>query len=165
MSMVLANTSVTFCRYSWSEQNRRMLRLLDLHGLARPVKVEGKPVIWTATEKFVSLAGEFTRQAQPQPAHVPFDWSYSAIFERHVMRCIDVVERSFENEYGRKLYSEVDLREVLDAVSIAARADAFYHNSPTARLVGDILTIERQLKVDAAKSGDRVVLEFPIEKK
>ena len=55
------------------------------YGLARSEQLEGAELIWTATEKLVSLAGEFTRR-KPHPAQVPFDCSYSAIFARHRKR-------------------------------------------------------------------------------
>jgi hypothetical protein len=163
IGIMLTNTSDKFARYTWSEQNRRMLRLLDLHDLARPVKQEGGEVTWTATEEFVSLAGEFTHRAQPHPAHVAYNGSYASIFERHIVRCIDAVESYFEIEYGPRPSTDTDVKEILNAVNVIDLADAHYENSLVVRLVREILAIERQRKVAAANRGDGVVLNFPTE--
>ena len=59
MGLLLSNTDKTFAAYKLNDQNRRMLRLLKRHNLAQPVQQNDGEVIWTATERLVSLANFF----------------------------------------------------------------------------------------------------------
>jgi hypothetical protein len=96
------NQSRKFHLSKESAHTRRVaLRLLEDHGLAKLVRRKGAPPTWTATESLIRQAGIFSGQAQPNPVHVPFDESPSAIFDRHRVRCINWVERRFKiNCYG-----------------------------------------------------------------
>ena len=144
MGLFLSNTDKNFAAYKLSDQNRRMLRLLKRHNLAQPVQQKGGEVIWTATERLVSLAGEFTRRKQPYPVQVPVDESYSGTFERHMLRLIDWVEEDYK--------APDVLLDVLDA------AERSYE-----RVIRDITEIERKRKVEAARSVEGVIVKFPIE--
>ncbi len=144
MGLSLSNTDTKFAAYKLSEQNRRMLWLLKKHHLARPVQQNDGKVIWTATERLVSLAGDFTRRNQPNPVQVPVDESYSGTFERHMLRLIDWVEDDYK--------APVKLLDVLHGTERSYE-----------RVIQDITEIERKRKVGAARAVEGVIVTFPIE--
>jgi hypothetical protein len=148
MKLVLNDTSDKFAKYSWSDQTRRMLRLLKRHGLAAPVPEQGGELIWTATEKFFSLAGRLTRLAQPHPVPVPFDDSYSAIFARHIDRLINLVEIDFELELQAEEVDGEESNEHRTSQNESGRHE---------RIVDDIMVIERARRPEPIRSGLHVV--------
>jgi hypothetical protein len=152
MKLVLNDTSDKFVKYSWSDQTRRMLRLLKRHGLATPISEQGGELIWTATERFFSLAGRLTRLAQPHPVPVPFDDSYSAIFARHIDRIINLVEIDYELELQA---AKVDGQESNEHCT--TQNESGCHE----RVVDDIMAIERARRPEPMRSGLHLVSKTP----
>jgi hypothetical protein len=144
MGLMLSNADKKFAACKLSDQNRRMLRLLKRHDLARPVREKDGEVVWTATERLVSLAGDFTRRQQPNPVQVPVDESYAGTFERHMVRLIDWVEEDYK--------APVNLLDVLHTTERSYE-----------RVIRDITEIERKRKVGTARSVEGVIVQFPIE--
>jgi hypothetical protein len=135
--LVLCQTNEKFRDSSNGVKMRRILRLLEVHGLAKLVQRGGSTPTWTATEELIDRAGEYSGRAQPNPAPMPYDDSPAAIFARHRVRCINWVERDF------KIDSEGPLPHV-DKFSAAIAQ----HNV-LERVLRKVIAIERECESNA----------------